>query len=303
MKSEKQLDSLLVNKALHDYIEYPWVRCYLALLRKSVKRRLIESESIFSKKMPGFLRENWDKIEKKTLLDPFRLGKLLDLVDDIKDLEGDIVECGSYKGGSGLLMGLMIQKLGINKKVHLFDSFEGLPDPDEIHDKGYKKGQFLSNYEDLQSTIESLGLTDIVKLHKGWFSETIPAYLSQYNPEAVSLFHIDCDLYTSTMDCFPSIFPLMVNDSIVVLDDYNDGGRGEKKAIKEVLYELNSHQMIYVSYGSQVYFYKGRSEIGENIVEDGLISYNLNEVFNNQAYLTWLSENIEEDYLAKFKTI
>ena len=54
-----------------------------------------------------------------------------------------------------------LKTLGIDKQVHLFDSFEGLPEPDATHDKGYKKGVFKSEYDELV-----IGLASVLGLDK-----------------------------------------------------------------------------------------------------------------------------------------
>ena len=45
------------------------------------------------------------------------------------EIEGDIVECGSARGGSAALMALTVQKLHASRKIWLFDTFDGLPAP------------------------------------------------------------------------------------------------------------------------------------------------------------------------------
>src|SRR3974377_874615 len=42
---------------------------------------------------------------------------------------GDIVECGTAKGGRAALIALALQAMGERRKLWLFDTFEGLPAP------------------------------------------------------------------------------------------------------------------------------------------------------------------------------
>src|ERR1039458_7479579 len=46
-----------------------------------------------------------------------------------KRVGGDLVECGSARGGSAALMALTSRHLGERRKIWLFDTFEGLPAP------------------------------------------------------------------------------------------------------------------------------------------------------------------------------
>jgi len=270
-------------------------------MQVSERNEIVSSDAIFSLKKPGFLRQHWETILPLTLLDPFRLGKLLDLVVETLDVPGDIVECGSYKGGSGILMALLLRDLGSSKKVHLFDSFEGLPEP-HAKDKGYRKGQFKSDYEALLAVITSLGLQDQVLLHRGWFDATVPAHIESSKRAPISIFHIDCDLYNSTMGCFPDFYPLVSNGGVVVLDDYNDGGRGEKFAVLETLNGLGVSEIMIVGPASHSYFFKGQKQ-GENLINDGGISYDLSHILANDSYLSWLEETIGENYSDKLKAL
>lgn len=293
-----KIDQLIESDDFHQVLEYPWKRCYMALMRPSERSDMILDNLIFSKENQSFLKENWPLINDLTLIDPFRMGKLLDLLMGSLSIDGDIVECGSYQGGSGILMGLLLKKLDINKKIHLFDSFEGLPSPDETHDKGYRKGQFKSNFENLKLLIKSLDLTDIVFLHKGWFKDTIPKFIENSNSN-VSLFHVDCDLYNSTMDCFPLVYPLVTKGGVVVLDDFNDGGRGEKKAVLQTLEEQGEKEIFIVSTAPQTYFIKGNVSKTTQIVIDAGVTYDLSELANHQDYLKWFTDTIEENYYEK----
>lgn len=268
-------------------------------MQVSERNELIASDAVFSLRKPGFLRKHWEEILPLTLLDPFRLGKIIDLVMDTANIPGDILECGSYKGGSGILMALLLKELGLKKKVHLFDSFEGLPEP-HTKDKGYKKGQFKSDFEKLRQVVERLGLKEQIVLHKGWFDATVPAYVAEHGEKPVSVFHIDCDLYNSTMGCFPDIYPLVSEGGVVILDDYNDGGRGEKLAVLETLNKLGVKEKITVGAASHSYFFKGQTE-GENLIVDGGILYDLSDILSNTSYLDWLEETIGQDYSIKFK--
>ena len=49
-------------------------------------------------------------------------------------IEGDIVECGVWRGGSTMLAALTMKKGGVNdKSIYLYDTFAGMSEPTE-HD-------------------------------------------------------------------------------------------------------------------------------------------------------------------------
>lgn len=285
---------------VNELIEYPWTKSYICLMRSTYLEELIEDTSLnFSnnEKYDRFIRQNWSKISELTLLDPFRLAVLLESLDKVKDLEGDIVECGCYKGGSGILLGLWLKHNNIDKKIHLFDSFEGLPEPDKQYDKGYKKGRFLSDLSKIKIEIAKNGLTDYIELHQGWFIDTVPEFS---NTVKTVLLHVDCDLYTSTNDCLPYLYPTVCDNGVILFDDLNDGGRGEKKAVLEYLIAENTTEIIHLGPSSQAYIIKNTFDEESQIVIDEQV-YSFKKISENKSYLNWLKHNFDIDLIKSIK--
>ena len=93
--------------------------------------------------------------------------------------------------------------------MHGFDSFEGLPED-------WKAGEQKGSY----STGGRLPVVpDNVRLHKGWFEHSLPPFLQQHN-EPVSLVHIDCDLYSSTLTVLEQLADRFIEGSVIVFDDF-----------------------------------------------------------------------------------
>lgn len=90
-----------------------------------------------------------------------------------------------------------------------FDSFEGLPEDWSTR----KKGHF-----DLGGELPSVPSN--VDLVKGWFSESLPMWLAANPTEKVSFIHMDCDLYSSTMQVLSLLRPRLQVGTAIVLDDY-----------------------------------------------------------------------------------
>lgn len=110
-----------------------------------------------------------------------------------------------------------------------FDSFEGLP---EIWREGYGQGFF-----NLNGKIPELNTQ--INLIKGWFNESIPAWVKQYQNtySIVDILHIDCDLYSSTKTVLDNLDDLIyTNHTILVFDElinYPDYEKHEIKALYE----------------------------------------------------------------------
>jgi len=146
---------------------------------------------------------------------------------------GCFVECGVWRGGSAALMALAVCKSGESRDLHLFDSFEGLPEPTE--DDGaaaiaYSGGRVSGVLKSLDKCIASLDevrellLDDIgfdpsrVHFHKGWFQNTVPFVSPNLGP--IALLRLDGDWYESTRTCMERLYPLVSSGGIIILDDY-----------------------------------------------------------------------------------
>jgi O-methyltransferase len=146
-----------------------------------------------------------------------------------KKIPGDFVECGVWKGGSSGLMALAAEQT--NKKIHLYDSFEGLPEPSE------KDGTDAADYSAGANTghMKTIGkcvgtLTEVKKLmeeklhiepsrlvyHVGWFKDT----LSKWPPNSIALLRLDGDWYESTRLCLEFLYPAISAGGFIIIDDY-----------------------------------------------------------------------------------
>ncbi|MEQ8580123.1 MAG: TylF/MycF/NovP-related O-methyltransferase [Marinoscillum sp.] len=274
--------------SIEDIVDQAWKKSFIPILRKKSLDQLVEADNVlFSKKHNDFLKRNWASITPYTLIDPFRIGVLLDLLDQTLDLDGDIVECGAYKGGTGLLLAMLLRDLSIHKKIHLFDSFEGLPAPHLTKDMGYKVGEFRSDYEQLKSLIDAFGLNGYITIHKGWFKDTIPQYTSRENK--ICFLHIDCDLYQSTIDSFGNLIGYLDPKSIVVFDDFNDGSGGERQAVLDIL--RDNKKVFHLGPAPQTYYFSSPSHQNtSHRISDGNLTFDYSAIVENKGYLNWLSK-------------
>ncbi len=145
-------------------------------------------------------------------------------------IPGAIVECGCWRGGAGLLMAHALREARVrNRKVWLFDSFEGLPPPQTID--GAAALDYAANAEDpenfqncrasfaeLQRAVRDLGLTDYVECVKGWFDQTLPAHRRAIGP--IAILRIDGNWYASVRCCLDTLFDQVVDDGFVIGHTY-----------------------------------------------------------------------------------
>jgi Macrocin-O-methyltransferase (TylF) len=121
-------------------------------------------------------------------------------------IPGAYLEFGVFTGGTIRYMA----KIKAKEQFHGFDSFEGLPE--DWFGMPLPKSSFSLNG----------GLPKVpanVTLHKGWFNETLPVWREKY-PDKVAFMHIDCDLYSSTVDILENLADRMQVGTIVLFDEY-----------------------------------------------------------------------------------
>lgn len=180
--------------------------------------------------------------------------KLLEKV--IKNnVDGDIVEMGCHRGFLLYHIRLLLNKLNCNKELYGVDSFEGLPELDDIDivDKTnpfFKKGDMKCDLEDVYKVFKNLKKP---KLLKGFFNKIDKL---DY-PKRVCFSHFDGDLYSSIMDSFEIIYPRLENGGVIVVDDYNFiETPGVKKACKEFL--KNKIGYSYTEHGKLIYVHSNK---------------------------------------------
>jgi O-methyltransferase len=152
-------------------------------------------------------------------------------------LMGSYVECGVCNGGSGGVLG-GISRRSPNRHVWLFDSWEGLPEPDsvdvDLRDVPGRTGMALGQEERARELLlDKLGLTErTVHFMRGWFDDTLPPNKAQIGP--IALLHLDCDWYKSVKFCLEQLYDQVITGGYVVIDDYGHW-QGCRKAVDEFI--------------------------------------------------------------------
>ncbi len=131
---------------------------------------------------------------------------------------GDFVELGCHEGRTSVILQSVIQEMDPSRRLHVYDSFDGLPDLAEA-DKGtdFKAGDIKASRQKLISNFERYKLP-LPEIHEGWFDKT----LAVFTPEAISLAHLDGDFYDSIMVSLEYVYPKLSKGAICIIDDYGD---------------------------------------------------------------------------------
>jgi O-methyltransferase len=129
-----------------------------------------------------------------------------------KSLAGCVVECGSFKGRSAANLSLACALC--NRRLQIFDSFEGLPEPSagdrrhellnsrEIHT--YTKGSWRGSLDEVRQNISRYGAIGACDFSAGYFEQTLPDFR-----EPCILAFVDVDLRSSLETCIKYLWPLL----------------------------------------------------------------------------------------------
>lgn len=167
-------------------------------------RRFLESDDVFWADYRRFMDPgNWHSHDRK-----YALKEIIKLT---RHISGSFAECGVYTGGSAHLMCREASMQG--RRVHLFDSFEGLSQPGS-NDGSYWHAGGLAVSEDFVR--RSLSDWECFDIFKGW----IPDAFSSVGDNQYAFVHIDLDLEAPTRDSLEFFVPRMNRGGIVLLDDY-----------------------------------------------------------------------------------
>jgi len=139
-------------------------------------------------------------------------SKLLEIPPAV---EGVVVECGCWLGGSTANLSLVCDI--VDRELIVYDSFEGLPPPEE-NDKfacqeaaGLLKGEL----ETVRENVRRYGAIERCTFRKGWFKDTLPAH-----PEPIVLAFFDVDWQASLDDCITNLWPHLTDSGYVFVDEF-----------------------------------------------------------------------------------
>jgi hypothetical protein len=142
------------------------------------------------------------------------LAIALKLLEMSPDIAGDVVECGTWKGGSAANLSLVCRIVG--RKLLIFDSFEGLPagDPRDREASHYQPGDYRGTLEDVKKNIARCGAPECCEFIKGYFDETLRGF-----SRPVVLAFLDVDLEASLATCVRSLWPNLVPGGFIFTDE------------------------------------------------------------------------------------
>lgn len=153
----------------------------------------------------------YERVRAHTLVDRARCYSLYLLAQQVASLPGDVLEVGTWRGGTGTLLAMCLR----DKAVFLADTFCGVVKSEEW--EHYEDTAHNDTSESMVTTLsESLGLANVTLL-PGVFPDETGAIIAG---RTISMVHLDLDVYRSTVDAFNHVWPSVTPGGIVVFDDY-----------------------------------------------------------------------------------
>lgn len=151
---------------------------------------------------------------------------------------GDYLEFGVSRGTSLACMWRALSDAGLREvRMIGFDSFSGLH-PDAAQE-GWAPGDFASSESATRRYLAGRGVpSKQFLLIKGWFRDTATARTRQaYNIRKASIVMVDCDAYTPSKEALWFIADLIVDQAVIIFDDWGSAVRhgivGQREAFSE----------------------------------------------------------------------
>jgi len=157
---------------------------------------------------------------------------------EANEIPGDIVECGVWRGGNMMMLAEASQ--GSDRKLWLYDTFEGMPeasafDVNVLGQTGEERRSAdsqwcLASRQEVEANFNRYGLlNDRLVFRQGMVEDTLK---NEPLPERIAILRLDTDFYESTKIELELLYPLLQPGGVLIIDDYGLW-KGSKKAVDE----------------------------------------------------------------------
>jgi hypothetical protein len=173
-------------------------------------------------------------------------------VDTILDqgIDGDLVECGVWRGGSMMAMAYALLRRGVSgRMLWLYDTFAGMtaPTAKDVQFDGAPAADLLARsprdaaiwavaaLDDVRRNLASTGYpAEMMQFVAGPVEVTIPRTI----PAAIAVLRLDTDWYESTRHELVHLYPLLRAGGVLIVDDYGHW-RGSKEATDDYFRDVD----------------------------------------------------------------
>jgi O-methyltransferase len=179
----------------------------------------------------------WPSVRKRSLVDQARAQMLYQLARHAACLDGTMAEIGVFRGGTAKILAHVADTRG--RKLHLFDTFAGMPETDVKLDL-LGKGDFANtSLEDVRSFLASYRAP---VFHQGEF----PATSGPVEGDRFSLVHCDADIASSVEACCEFFYPRLVPGGVIVFDDYGFTSTPGAKRVADAFFAKKPEPLLHL---------------------------------------------------------
>lgn len=210
-------------------------------------------DSLYICNMPFINRSRIDNILDEYTDDYVRLSSLELISNEInkKKLKGNVAELGVYKGE----FASCINRLFKDRKLYLFDTFEGFNEVDVLMDNKILNKEFSNNFRYFSDTSVDLVLKKMkyrenCVVKKGYFPETAAGINDKF-----VFVSIDADLFNPIYEGLKFFYDRLTEGGYIFVHDYNNSVyEGARLAVEKFSKEYNvSYFPLSDYYGTAVF--------------------------------------------------
>lgn len=161
---------------------------------------------------------------KVTMVEEQEFKLVLDNFSKIDAIEGDIIECGVWRGGFSIFLAHIFE----DRTIWVCDSFQGFQPLEEAKHQYAKErhtpvathnshGPIGISLEEVENYFRIYGLENQSRIRfvKGFVKDTLP----KCNIGKVALLRIDVDAYSATLETLEELYDKVQSGGFIVFDD------------------------------------------------------------------------------------
>lgn len=191
---------------------------------KQLKKIILKLEGTDENELRNLLKST----SLLSLTQPVFFDDLILIVKNIaeKNIQGDFIEVGTWRGGTALFLKGLIKHYKLAKKLWLFDNFDEKLDLSIYKQEKDKKAiNLYFSWNDIIvptkkyviNNFKKFNLYDSdLKIIKGDIFKTY----SNYSDKKISLLRIDIDFYESTFFVLEKFYDKVEKGGFIIIDDY-----------------------------------------------------------------------------------
>lgn len=165
----------------------------------------------------------------------------------------DIAEAGTYRGRGLRAILELSERMGVEVHVTGLDSFEGLPPLSDIDleaapdNAAYVRRTLFADVTE-REVRAYIGVENSERftLVKGFFEDTLPTLEERNYLMAI----IDCDLYSSHMDCMAYFYDRLLPGGVMFFDDYHSSQYPMAKSAVDEFLVGKPEKLMHIGYAA-----------------------------------------------------